>query len=208
MNYSRYLAAFAISALIFIFGFWFGSLLTSQEMARLDLRIDDARLTMEEINLGLDLLLADPRIVCNLSFEEISATREDMGATLTRLEEELGKTHPTVLAKKDEYYLIEAREYLLVTRIEERCNRSYPIILYFYSNAGDCPACEAQGYVIDDVRRNAGRPILTYSFDINSNSTVVRTLAGQYGVHAAPATVVNGKTINGYASGSQIEGLL
>ncbi|MFH1721074.1 MAG: hypothetical protein ABH950_00565 [Candidatus Altiarchaeota archaeon] len=208
MNLSRYIAALAISLLIFILGFWFGSLLANQEVEKLDTRIDDARLKMEEINLGLDLLLADPLIICNLSFEEISSTRETMGTTLTRLEEELGQTHPTVLAKKDEYYLIEAREYLLVKRIEQACGRTYPIIFYFYSNAGDCPACETQGYVIDDVRRNAGQQILTYSFELNSNSTVVRTLASQYGVHGAPATVTNGKTINGYAQKEQIERLL
>jgi len=140
--------------------------------------------------------------------EKLTESRGQMGKSLVRLESELGKLHPRVLEQKDQYYLIQAREYLLVKRMEIACERSYPTILYFYSNFADCTNCEAQGMVLDEIHMEGQVPVLTYSFDIHANNTIVEALNGQYGISSAPSMVIGGATHAGFLEKERVLALL
>ena len=85
-----------------------------------------------------------------------------------------------------------------IKRMEIACEASYPTILYFYSNFGDCTNCEAQGLVLDEIHFEGAIPVQTYSFDIHANNTIVSALKEQYGIRSAPSMVIGGAAFSGF----------
>jgi len=208
MKLAKYVSAFVITALIFVFGVSLGSNISKAELSSIERDVQSVRAEQEATELVMALRMEDSKALCTTPLEKLTESRGQMGKSLVRLESELGKLHPRVLEQKDQYYLIQAREYLLVKRMEIACERSYPTILYFYSNFADCTNCEAQGMVLDEIHMEGQVPVLTYSFDIHANNTIVEALNGQYGISSAPSMVIGGATHAGFLEKERVLALL
>ena len=208
MNKSRYIIAFIISCLIFLFGVSLGSNISKQEISNIEKELLNLRSEQEATELVMQLRMEDSKALCNMPLEQLTSNRAKMGKSLQRLEQELGKLHPDVINQKDQYYILEAREYLLIKRMEIACEKSYPTILYFYSNYEDCTNCEAQGYVLDEIHYDGQILVQTYSFDLHANNSIVNALKEQYGVKTAPSLVIDGKTIGRFMEKQEIINLI
>lgn len=110
---------------------------------------------------------------------------------------------------KKQYTLTQAKEFLLVKRINERCKSAIPTILYFYSTKETCTECGKQADVLDVVRRLYPN-VRVYSFDYNLDSPTIRAFRKIYKIKGQqlPAIVVNGKTYNGFMTLQSIEKIL
>lgn len=121
---------------------------------------------------------------------------------LAYMESVLGQDNAQVKSLKEEYFIIEARHWTLAKTRSKNClNESKElnstIILYFYGNEDLCPRCMEQGTVLTYLReRYNGMKI--YSFDINSESSVVNVIKKIYDVEGVPGIVVNDETYIGY----------
>ncbi|VVB51342.1 Uncharacterised protein [uncultured archaeon] len=207
MRYSIYIAAFSLTLIVFLFGFLLGSAISEQYMSGVDSKVQQAKVDMEALDLSTQLLSSE-QSRCDLNYSKVSKERWSMGADIERLEDELGRTHPQVIARKQEYYLIEIRDYLFMRNMVEKCGIPSHFVLYFYSNAGDCDRCEAQGQILEDVRQNSKTPVLVYSFDAGSDNLAVQTLKDEYGITGAPSLVIDDAAKRGFQSRDELAGEL
>jgi len=92
---------------------------------------------------------------------------------------------------KEYYALLQVKDYLLVSRLAEKCGTHPAIVFYFYTK--DCPECDREGYILTDVQKDY-EGLNLYSFDYNMESSAVRTLISILDVpqDKLPTLIING----------------
>jgi hypothetical protein len=109
---------------------------------------------------------------------------------------------------KQQYSILEVKDFLLTQRISLQCKQPVTTILYFYKNADTCADCTRQGYVLDALRQTYPQ-VRVYSFDTGLDSATIRALLTIYTIPTnLPALVINGTTIDGFTSVDDIEKIL
>jgi hypothetical protein len=82
------------------------------------------------------------------------------------------------------------------------------VILYFYSNSGDCADCEKAGYALTALRQTYPS-IRVYSFDYHLDLSALTTLEKIEKLNGTlPAFVVNGKVVYGFQSIEDFQNLI
>lgn len=174
MNWQKYIIAFFITATIFGTAFYAAN--------RLDqARINEIRAT--EAQISLDILSNETQydLLSELSCSEItqnpglSGELNTLASQLSIAENNLGTDNPEVLSLKEQYSLLEIKDYILMQKISERCNMRPVFILYFYSNTGNCPDCAAAGDVLTYLRQTYP-DLRVYAFDYNLDNPALATL--------------------------------
>ena len=195
-QWSVYLAAFAITALIFLLGLWLGDHLNSLKLNSLDDLEQRIRTSTASTELQYQLLAANPCSAVNSTAlaEELAS----IGSKLTYMEDELGKDDPRVLQLKEYYSLLEIRHWMFLTRVKKECGLGdYGVVLFFYSNAGDCGNCDEQGIVLSYVHKQY--PVFNiYSFDVNLPNPAVVTMKQLYDITTTPTLVIEGQPLQGF----------
>jgi len=195
IQWARYMIALVITIFIFIMGLYVGGYSTNLKFESLyDLQ---NKIRSETMGTELQYLIAgdDPCTLVNMDLftEEINK----IGSRLTDMESQLGVDNKGVVSLKEYYHLLEIRHFLFMKKALQECKKKYGLVLYFYSNAGDCSDCKEQGYVLSYV--NKKYPVFgTYSFDINIDNPAIRTLKRYYNITAVPSIVVNDRTYTGF----------
>ncbi len=129
----------------------------------------------------------------------------DLGGRLSYAESQLGTDNPQVVRLKDQYSLLEIRDYLITKQLAAACGTKPVIVLYFYSNAGNCGNCDKAGYALSYLR-NTYPNLRVYSFDYNLDLGALKTLIAVTKVQdVLPAFVVNGKHSYGFTSLADLE---
>ena len=83
---------------------------------------------------------------------------------------------PRSCNSKSNTRLLEIKDYLLLEEIATKVPHFNPVfILYFYSNAGDCPQCSQEGDVLTYLRGEYP-DLRVYSFDYNLDLSALHTL--------------------------------
>ncbi len=129
----------------------------------------------------------------------------DLGTRLAYAESQLGTDNPQVLRLKQQYSLLEIRDYLITKQLAAACGTKPITVLYFYSNAGDCADCDKAGYALSYLHETY--PALrVYSFDYNLDLGALQTFIALNKVQGTlPAFVINGKHSYGFTSLSDLE---
>jgi len=135
----------------------------------------------------------------------LSGELTDLGNRLSYTEGQLGSTNAQVVQLKQQYSLLEIRDYLITKELAAACGTKPITVLYFYSNAGDCSDCDKAGYALSYLRTTY--PALrVYSFDYNLNLGALKTLITLMKVQdTLPAFVVDGKHSYGFTSLADFE---
>lgn len=180
--------------------------------------LNDARLselTAIESQLAIDTLSLDTQFSlleaapCDSTASSTTLTSElaDLGTRLAYAEDQLGSDNPQVIRLKKQYSLLEIRDYLITMELAVACGGKPVTVLYFYSNAGDCPDCDKAGYALSYLRTTY--PALrVYSFDYNLDLGALSTFLTLNKVRGPlPAFVVNGKPSSGFTSLADLEKL-
>lgn len=124
----------------------------------------------------------------------------DLGSRLSYTEGQLGTNNPQVIRLKEQYSLLEIRDYLITKRLATACGTKPVTVLYFYSNAGDCGDCNKAGYALSYLH-DTYPALRVYSFDYNLNLGALKTLITVEKVSGPlPSFVINGKHSNGFTS--------
>jgi hypothetical protein len=140
-----------------------------------------------------------------LNSSEITSELYQIGARLDFMESEMGQDNRQVLGLKEYYHLLEIRHWLFLKKAKEECNRDYNLILYFYSNKGDCPKCQDQGNVLTYLHRKYPR-LNIYSFDVNIDNPALKTIKSLYDIKGTPPIlVINDQTYSGFMTSVEIE---
>lgn len=201
----KFLAAFALTCLVFIAGIFIGSQITNSKVADILSAEQEARLQLENLELEEKLLEESP---CMSPFL-LSENLVDLGAKLTYLESEYSKNDPRILELKKPYTLLEIRHYLALKNMVEKCNQNYTFILFFYSNSPEKKdESEEQGFVLDYLKKKYESRLNIYSFDYDLDLAVMNVLKEIYNLKAAPSTVIDGKVYIGFHSKEELSEVL
>lgn len=172
-----------------------------------------AELTTIESQLSIDTLSLDTQFSlleaapCDSAASSTTLTGElaDLGTRLSYTEDQLGTDNAQVIRLKEQYSLLEIRDYLITKELAAACGTRPVTVLYFYSNAGDCSDCDKAGYALSYLR-NTYPSLRVYSFDYNLDLGALRTFITLNKVkNALPAFVINGKHYYGFTSLADLE---
>ncbi len=202
MQASKYVAAFAMTTVIFLIGFIIGGYINESKLSTIDELQQD--LTKDTISSELQFILLTEHPCESLHADQLTEELYDIGTKLDFMESKMGKKNKDVIKLKEYYSLLEIRHWLLMKRANEECNSSYDLIHYLYSNKGDCDDCEQQGYVLSTIHKKYPT-VNIYSFDINIDDPALGSIKDLYGITTAPSLVINGITEEGFRDKEFIE---
>lgn len=166
-----------------------------------------------EDQLSIDILSLDTQFSlleaapCDSAASSIALTGElaDMGNRLAYAENQLGSDTAQVIRLKEQYSLLEIRDYLITKKLAAACGTKPVVVLYFYSNAGDCADCDRAGYALSYLR-DTYPTLRVYSFDYNLDLGALKTFIAVTKVKSSfPAFVINGKQYYGFTTLADLE---
>jgi hypothetical protein len=176
-------------------------------------RIRIAELTQIEDQLAIDTLSLDTQfsLLASAPCDAIASSTTfidklaDLGNRLAYAEGQLGSDNLQVVRLKQQYSLLEIRDYLISKQLSQECGTKPVTVLYFYSNAGDCSECDKAGYALSYLHQTY--PTLrVYSFDYSLDLPALRTFINLNKVRRElPAFVINGKQVYGFTSLEDLE---
>ena len=131
----------------------------------------------------------------NTLSQEVSS----LGDRLAFAESQLGAKNAQVIALKEQYTLLEIRDYLLAKRLVETCKVKPTVVLYFYSNEpGACTDCDRASYTLSYLH-SLNPNLRVYSFDYNLDLGALKTLISVEKVKPEfPAFVIDNKLTYGF----------
>ncbi len=181
------------------------SYLNRARVAELSAIGDKLSIDILSLDTQFSLLTAAP-CDSNASSTTLISELADMGTRLAYAENQLGSDNAQVLRLKDQYSLLEIRDYLITKQLAAACGTKPPVmVLYFYSNAGDCADCDRAGYALSYLRDTYPK-LRVYSFDYNLDLGALKTLIAVTKVkNTLPAFVINGKPSYGFTSLTDLE---
>jgi hypothetical protein len=139
------------------------------------------------------------------SSTELTGELNDLGTRLSYEESQLGTDDAQVIELKKQYSLLEIRDYLITKQLAAACGTNPVTVLYFYSNAGDCPDCDKAGYALSYLRTTYPS-LRVYSFDYNLDLGALKTLIAVTKVQdTLPAFVINKNYSYGFTSVADLE---
>jgi len=142
-----------------------------------------------------------------LDSPELNEELYEMNSKLANMETELGKQNPEVLELKDYYSLLEIRHWLFTKKIKEECHENKTIILFFYSNLGDCDDCDQQGFILTYLRKKYPQTVV-YAFDINIQNSALNTVKQMYDIKTTPTLIIDDKVYPKFMKKEEIEELI
>lgn len=106
------------------------------------------------------------------------------------------------------YFLLEVKGYILYNDLQEQCNITNDVILYFYGSDDDYS--EKQGYVLDKVVDKANGTVDVFSINrYFEGDPALETLKLYYNVTMTPTIIINGEMKKeGFVSYEEIRELL
>ncbi|MEK7144670.1 MAG: hypothetical protein AAB794_02350 [Patescibacteria group bacterium] len=129
----------------------------------------------------------------------------DLGSRLSYTENQLGTDNAQVIRLKQQYSLLEIRDYLITKRLAAACKTKPVTVLYFYSNAGDCKDCDKAGYALSYLH-DTYPTLRVYSFDYNLDLGALQTFIAINKVkQELPAFIINDKQYYGFTSLADLE---
>jgi hypothetical protein len=206
INGKKYLLVLFITLAVFLTGFLASNYLNNEKINSIKDTEDQISQDILSSEVQYQLLEQSSCDIVNASI--LSDELNTLADKLSYAESQEGFNSADVKSLKENYSLLEIKDYLLMQQIYEKCGATPTSILYFYSNNGDCPDCTNQGYVLTALRQQY--PALrVYTFDYNLGLDAVNTLITLYHIPSVmPALVMNGKVYDGFQSMTQIEAAL
>ncbi len=205
-----HLTTLVITILVFAVGVFIGVQIASQTTSQLQQQISQ----MENTNYNLQLLTLinsssyNQTVLCTTLENEVSNFQQQtfqMGSNLQFLESKYGSNDPSVVSLKTDYSTLEARDYLLLQKINQECQNPYFTIAYFYSN-NNCPSCEQQGNYLTSFRQSHSN-VMVYSFDMDlkNQSPEIELLSSLYNVNSTPTIVSPNQILTGLQTAQQLD---
>lgn len=206
-RWSSYAVALLITALIFATALYASNYFSNLRVA--DVRATQDNISTDILSLQTQFDLLSEHSCGNIAENTILPSElSSLGNQLSYMESQGAGTADEVTRLKSLYSVLEIKDYLLMQQIAAKCGLKPVFILYFYSNTGNCPDCEKQGYVLTSLSEQYPQ-LRVYSFDYNLQVGALQTLISIDDVRGQlPALVVSGKVHYGFQSVQDIQKIL
>lgn len=206
-RWGSYIVAFLITALIFATALYASNYFNSKRIAEIQATQDNISVDILSTETQFELL-AEHSCADIAENSVLSSEIQPLASRLSYLELQPNVDQNELARLKRYYSLLEIKDYLLMQQVAAKCHLKPVFILYFYSNKGDCAACENQGYALTGLAQKY--PFLRiYSFDYNLDLSALQTLVDINDVKdQPPALVIKGDVYYGLHTISDIEKIL
>lgn len=205
VNKTRYLAVFASVTLIFLVGIIIGQWISELRVSEFSTQQRNIRTYILSLNLQTELA---SKYICDVDVFRLTKEKVKMGQELDFLEKRLGKDNKGVIELKKGYTLLSIRQWLLVEKAKEECDRNIATILYFYSNIENVSVCESQGYILDYLYDRYPESVVIYALDVDLDTPALNTLKTVYGITEVPSLVIDGELYPGFQEKDKIESIV
>jgi len=197
MSKRRYMFTFFIIAIIFAFGFLLGFWAEDQKLDYLASATED--LKMDSLNFDVLEHLSTFASCDNFPEGFLNADLDKLENDLQAIEK--GSNDPNgerLLYLKGYYSLLELKHWELLSYLNDRCDKDYKFVFFFYINSEEvCSDCITQGFILEKLRDKYDN-VKVYSFDSRVEVPAVEVLRGIYGVDQYPFTIVDGEVYKGF----------
>jgi hypothetical protein len=204
----KYIFTFFLTSAIFMTAFFASTFFSNKRVENVKFIQDNIAIDILSSETQFDLL---KEVSCqNISDSMLSPELSLLGDKLSHTENERGESDQDIIYLKKYYSLLQVKDYLLSKKLADKCGaRKKPVfIIYFYSNKGDCPECQKEGYVLTRLKEKYPE-LRVYSFDYNLQLSVIDSLKAIYRIKTAlPALVIEDEVYTGYKSVEDLEKLL
>ncbi|NTV22051.1 MAG: hypothetical protein HGB03_00600 [Candidatus Yonathbacteria bacterium] len=207
LNWQRYLLALVITGSVFWLAISISNRIHNERVKEIQSIENNISMNILSLETQFDLLaeVSCDEIDNTILSKELNSLAERLGY----MEQQRGKDDTEVERLKEYYSLMQIKDYLLMKKIGKECGDEPVSILYFYSNEGDCPDCEKEGYVLTYLRENYPG-VRVYAFDYHIGLSAVSTFTSMYNVteNLLPSVVIGKKTLYGFQEKETLESLL
>lgn len=168
-------------------------------------KIDEVRVIQDKIS--TDILSTETRFMllgsssckhfeANESFEfDLNNELSDMARRVKFMENQLGSDDAQVTMIKNQYVLLQIKDYILRKELASRCGTKTAMLLYFHDT--DCKDCKEQSIVLDEVH-DRYPDLRIYWFDNSSDTPALKALQSLFTVKDFPTIVINEKEYPGF----------
>ncbi len=195
MNYAKIIiSSFFITLIIFI-----GGLALNYGFDFLRLNALDSLLKNQELN--TEAYLAESVFFSTFNADScgiLNATIPDLQESLSEVGRDLASySSISWFNRKDfdylkrKYFLLEARLFLLLSRLNRECHKNYVPVLFFYEV--DDLISERQGFILDELVNKLNERVVVISIDKDYvDEPIIILLKDKYNVTSAPTIIIDG----------------
>lgn len=205
ISWNRYFSVFLLTLFIFIIGFLIAQRISSRTSVQVTETQKELRNYILSLNLQSEIA---SEYICKVDVFQLTKEKSELGKRIDVLEKNLGKDHEIVEDLKQDYSLLSLRQWLLVKKVKEECDRSINIIIFFYSNKLNSSESESQGYVLDYIYEKYPDGVVIYAFDIDEENPALKTLKDIYEVKTSPSVIFNDRLLIGFQSKEKLSSLI
>ncbi len=203
----KYIIVFLITAGIFAVAFIVSNYINDKRYEVIKTTAD--KISIDILSLETQFELFQESSCSSLSNPVLSDEINALADRLSYAESQRGIDDEDVITLKKYYSLLEIKDYLVMKKVDNRCDVNPISILYFYTNDEGCEDCAKQGYVLTKLRSDY--PLLRiYSFDYDLDLNAVKTLItiNKIPKDQLPALVIEGKTYTKFQSVEDIRKII
>ncbi|MBP6860573.1 MAG: hypothetical protein KBC38_03380 [Candidatus Pacebacteria bacterium] len=199
------LIAFGISVLTVGTVIYAVNLLNRARVSELNAIQDQLSIDTLSLDTQFSLLESAPCSVIT-DGSDVSKKLQDLGERLAYAEGQLGSKDEQVIRLKQQYTLLQIRDYLVAKELAKTCETKTVSALYFYSNEeGTCADCDRAGFALSRLREDYPN-LRVYAFDYNLELGALQTLVSLEKLKPEfPAIIIDGEPTYGFTDLEELE---
>jgi hypothetical protein len=97
---------------------------------------------------------------------------------------------PFYLEQKRKFNLNEVLYFTMLKQMKELCKVNQTILLFFYRKKEECPDCDAQSFVLTDLKKEMKQEVAIFSFDVDLGMSSIKILTKFYNLSSYPCVVI------------------
>jgi hypothetical protein len=198
----RYIVVFFITLTLFLSAIWLSSFINNN-------KLDEIKDIQDKISIDISSSETQFQLLSSISCKDVSASA--LSDELNNLADKVSfseqniKNKDQVIDLKKYYTLLQIKDYLLMQKIQQKCNMPIVPIFYFYTTRDNCSNCVKQSAVLSQLRTKYPE-LRVYSFDYNLDLSALDTLKKIFKVDdkKLPAIYMNDELYTGFQSEEDI----
>lgn len=193
----RYVAAFALTAMVFLLGILMSNLVDQQRAQSLENEMQQDLIQLESNQLQLSYLRSDESSSCEALQTALKNIVIDYNQRLSNVQnfqsDSFFKSQDFENIKR-RYILSGIRYWMFAEEVRQKCDYSPDTVLFFTTtlDKDDCPECDKIGRRLTLLKRKYNGDLLIFSIPVRMEDGMVDVLEQQFNVAQTPAVVING----------------
>ena len=208
LNLKTIASALAIAALLFGTGVFTGFSINKERLSAVEVDLTDTAKGIENFQLQfLFLNTLGEESACPLlqdSLKTINKQAYEIGRKLTENNPDNGEItdYNYFQDLTERYSRVLTSYWLLSTKMKDTCHSKEKTVIFFIEkdscNKQNPNMCDAQGFVLDNVKRTYGDSLLVFTLHTDVKEPSVKALKDYYKVEKYPTLIIDGTKYDGF----------